>query len=168
MSARARFAVGLRPFLPEDAPLLAEIFRASIDGLTAEDYSPAQRDAWAATADDAPAFAARLARQLTLIAVAQGAAVGFVCLKGDDHIDMIYVHPAMARRGVAGALCDAIEKLACARGAKRLRVDASDTAQAFFAQRGFVSTQRNTLAVGGEWLVNTSMEKPITPEKALS
>ena len=37
----------MRPLLPEDVPLLAEIFRASVDELTADDYSDAQREAWA-------------------------------------------------------------------------------------------------------------------------
>ena len=55
------FSAGLRPFLPADAPLLAEIFRASITELAADDYSEAQQAAWAAGADDEDAFAARLA-----------------------------------------------------------------------------------------------------------
>ena len=33
----------LRPFLIEDTPLLAEIFRASIEELTADDYSEGQQ-----------------------------------------------------------------------------------------------------------------------------
>jgi putative acetyltransferase len=35
--------LAMRPMLPADVPLLAEIFRTSIEGLTAEDYSEAQR-----------------------------------------------------------------------------------------------------------------------------
>ena len=34
--AEANPTFGLRPMLPEDAPLLAEIFRESIDGLTGD------------------------------------------------------------------------------------------------------------------------------------
>ena len=41
MMARAHPSFALRPFLAEDTPLLAEIFRASIEELTAEDYSEA-------------------------------------------------------------------------------------------------------------------------------
>ena len=40
------------PFCRQDAPMLAEIFRASIEELTEDDYSPAQQEAWAAAADD--------------------------------------------------------------------------------------------------------------------
>ena len=38
----------LRPFLPADTPLLADIFRASIEELTGEDYSHQQQEAWMA------------------------------------------------------------------------------------------------------------------------
>src|SRR6185436_9218214 len=59
--AQALPKIGLRPFLPADAALLAVIFQASIEELAAEDYSDSQRAAWAAKADDVKAFAERLA-----------------------------------------------------------------------------------------------------------
>ena len=58
-------------------------------------------------------------------------------------------------------LCDALEKLAAARGAKELSVDASDTARGFFEKRGFVAKTRNTVSLAGEWLANTTMVKPL-------
>ena len=82
MSARANPKLALRPYLPADAPLLVEIFRASIEELTAEDYNGAQRGVWAAAADDEAAFGARLAQGLTLVATLGGSVVGFVALKG--------------------------------------------------------------------------------------
>ena len=39
----------------------------------------------------------------------------------------------------ASMLCDALEKLAGARGATKLMVDASDTAIDFFRKRGYVA-----------------------------
>ena len=50
--------------LPTDAPLLAEIFRASIEELTADDYSEAQQEAWAAAADDEEEFARQACRRV--------------------------------------------------------------------------------------------------------
>ena len=32
----------------------------------------------------------------------------------------------------------------------------------FFAARGYVATQRNTVVIEGEWLANTSMEKQLS------
>ena len=106
--------------------MLAEIFRASIEELAGEDYSEAQQEAWASAADDDEAFGARLARDLTLVATHAGAAIGFASLADNTRIDMLYVHPAAAGQGAAAMLCDALEKLAAARGSKELTVDASD------------------------------------------
>src|ERR1700731_5451799 len=150
---------GLRPFLAEDIPVLAAIFVAAIEELTGEDYSQAQQEAWASAADDEEAFGRPLASELTLIATLQNSPVGFASLKGADHIDMLYVHPGAAGQGVASMRCDALENLAGGRGAKALTVDASDNAVEFFAKRGYVAKQRNTVTVNGEWLANTTMQK---------
>ena len=153
--------IGLRPFLPADTSILAAIFVASIEELTEDSYSEAQREAWASRAEDEAAFGKRLGSQLTLIATMQGSPVGFVSLKGADELDMLYVHPGAARQGVATTLCDALEKLAAARGAKRISVDASDSAQEFFAGRGYMGQQRNSISMGDEWLANTTMTKAL-------
>jgi len=159
--AQSKAAFGLRPMLPDDVPLLAEIFRASIQDLTADDYGPEQQAAWAAAADDEEAFGARLAGQLTLLGTFGGSPVGFASLKNNDTLDMLYVHPGVARQGLGAMLVDALEKLATARGAARLTVEASDTALDFFQSRGFRAERRNTVMLGGEWFSNTTMVKPL-------
>jgi putative acetyltransferase len=151
----------LRPFLREDIPVLAAIFSAAIEELTGEDYSEAQQQAWASAADDEEEFGRRLASELTLIATLQNSPVGFASLKGADHIDLVYVHPAAAGQGVASMLVEALEKLAGGRGARSLTVDASDNALEFFSKRGYVAKQRNTVTVNGEWLANTTMQKSL-------
>jgi putative acetyltransferase len=165
MTARAHPDLAMRPFLPTDTPLIAEIFRASVDELTADDYSDAQRDAWIASVDDEDAFGGRLGKQLTLLGTMGGSPVAFASLKGNDVIDMLYVHPAAARQGVGTMLVDALEKLAAARGANRLVAEVSDSAQDFFRCRGFVPQQRNTVTLGGEWLAHTTMEKKLAKER---
>jgi putative acetyltransferase len=151
---------GLRPFLPDDVPVLAAIFAASIEELTGDDYSEAQQEAWMAAAETEE-FGRNLAADLTLIATLEGSPVAFASLRGTDHIRMLYVHPAAAGQGIATMLVDALEKLAGGRGAKDLTVDASDTAQGFFAKRGYTATQRNTVTMNGEWLANTTMQKTL-------
>ena len=151
----------LRPFLPADTPVLAAIFVAAIQELTGDDYDETQQEAWASVADDEAGFGKKLAGELTLIASLKNAAVGFASLKGKDHIDMLFVHPNAAGQGVASALLDALEKLAGARGAKSLTVDASDNAQEFFRKRGYVAQQRNSVTINGEWLANTTMQKTL-------
>ncbi|MBR0843102.1 GNAT family N-acetyltransferase [Bradyrhizobium liaoningense] len=151
---------GLRPFLPADVPLLAAIFAASIEELTGDDYSEAQQEAWMEAAEDEE-FGKRLASDLTLIATLDGSPVGFASLRGNDHIRMLYVHPAVSRQGIATMLVDALEKLAGGRGATSLSVDASDTAQEFFAKRGYTAQQRNSVTINDEWLANTTMKKTL-------
>ncbi len=158
---------GLRPFKPADGPALAALFEASIFELTGEDYSPEQQEAWAAAAEDTDAFAARLGGLLTLVAVAGGAPVGFVAVKDNAHVEMLYVHPQAAGQGIARLLCDAAETLAASRGERRMSVDASDTALGFFQHRGYVPQRRNSVPRGDVWLANTTLHKPIGgPETA--
>ena len=159
MSARAKPQFALRPFLPEDTPLLADIFRASVEQLTEDDYTPAQQDAWAAEADDLEGLAERLGKHLALIATMEGTPIGFITLDAPTNIGLFYVHPAVAGHGAGRMLYDAIEKISAARGTPHLLVDASDTARDFFTHRGFTPEQRNTVSVGNEWLSNTTMKK---------
>jgi putative acetyltransferase len=168
MTATAHPKLALRPFLPADAPLMREIFRDSIEELTADDYTEAQQEAWASVADDAAAFGKKLANQLTLVATLEGSPVGFASLDGKDKIDMLYVHPAATGQGVGAMLADALEKLAGARGVAKLVVDASDSARGFFEKRGYTAQQRNTVSVGGEWLANTTLHKQLAAKREAS
>jgi putative acetyltransferase len=168
MMARAHPRLALRPYLAADAPLLREIFRDSIAELTSDDYTEAQQEAWASAADDEAAFGQKLASQLTLVSTLGGSPVGFASLAGKDKIDMLYVHPAAAGQGVAAMLIDALEKLASARGAAKLSVDASDSARGFFEKRGYVAQQRNTVSLAGEWLANTTLKKQLAAKREAS
>ena len=165
MMARATPQFALRPYLPQDAAVLADIFRSSVEELTQDDYNPAQQEAWASFAADLEEFGARLARHLTLIATVEGAPVGFISLDEPTEIGLFYVHPAVAGHGVGRMLYDAVEKLSAARGVPHLNVDASDTALEFFQRRGFSAERRNSVSVGNEWLSNTTMKKKLAAKE---
>ena len=151
----------LRPYLPKDVAICAAIAEAGIAELTGDDYTEAQQEAWIAELTDEERLGERLGKQLTLLAALGESTVGFASLRGTDQIDMLYVHPAAIGQGVATSLCDALERLAAARGAQKLSADVSDTAQKFFERRGYVPQQRNTVMVGDEWLGNTTMTKAL-------
>jgi len=159
MNAQAHPTLAVRPMLPGEAALLAEIFRASITELTGDDYTEEQQAAWMAAAEDEAAFAKRLGDELTIVATLGGAPVGFASLEKDDKIGFFYVHPAVAGQGVGAVLADALERVAGGRGVETLKVDASDTASGFFTKRGYVAQQRNSVRCGDEWLANTTMHK---------
>jgi putative acetyltransferase len=166
MNASAFPKPTLRPYLASDLPLLSEIRFAAIEELTVDDYDEAQRRAWASAADDDEAFAQTLEKGLTLIALIGGGPVGFISLQEGGLIDQLYVHPAVARTGVASALVDAIEKLAAARGTAMLVTNASDTAKPLFDARGYQAVNRNTIEIDGVWLGNTRMTKTFPPKPA--
>src|SRR5260370_3324662 len=108
MTARVQPKLALRPFLPADAPLLAEIFRASVAEMTGDDYSASQQEAWASTADDEAAFAARVANNLTLLGTIDGSPVGFASLAGGERIGLPHRHPAAAGQGSGTMLTAAV------------------------------------------------------------
>lgn len=152
----------LRPFLPADTMGLRDLFAQSIEELTQDDYDEGQRLAWIEQAEDAEAFAKRLGAATTLIVSVGGEVMGFASLSKDNKVlDMLYVHPHHSRQGVGSALFDAMEKIAAARGAEALSVDASEMAVLFFEARGYAPTQRNSIPVGEEWLTNTTMTKQL-------
>ncbi len=154
-------SIALRPYLEADAPLLVELFRASVEELASEDYDANQIDAWLTAVEDEAAFAKKLSGMLTLIALFEGEIAGFAALAGKETIDMLYVLPEAARQGVATTLVTALEKLAAARGAAKLTVDASDTAEPFFKARGYVPERRNTIMLADTYIGNTTMAKKL-------
>ena len=158
--------IALRPYLAADAAILAAIYAAAIDELTAEDYTDEQRYAWIALAEDEQTFGQKLAASLTLVAIVEGEPVGFISLRDNLSIEHLYVSPNIIREGVATALCDALEKIATARGAQKLTVDSSDTAEPFFKQRGYVLQSRNTRIVDEQWLAYMTMIKELAPAAA--
>ncbi|MFA5948671.1 MAG: GNAT family N-acetyltransferase [Hyphomicrobium sp.] len=154
-------AYPLRPFMPADTTALRDLFAQSIEELTQEDYTDEQRLAWIAEGEDAFAFAQRLQKMVTLIVQLEGDYAGFAALKDNTHVDMLYVHPYCVGQGVGSALLDALERIAAARGAKEMTVEASDTAKVFFESRGYVATQRNSVPIADLWLTNTTMKKQL-------
>ncbi len=151
----------LRPFLPTDTPLLAEIFRESIYELAREDYDEDQLEAWIGVASDEDAFGERLESQLTLVALDAGEPAAFISIKDGTHVDLIFVLPGFAREGAGTALMDAAIKIATARGAEALTADVSDNAKAFFEHFGFVAEKRNMVMIDDEALGNTTMRKTL-------
>jgi putative acetyltransferase len=154
--------------LPADAPRLAELFRESVETLAEDFYDEDQLAAWAGRAEDESAFAAKLAGALTIVALVEQEIAGFASLAKNQTIDMLYVHPDFARRGLGSTLLDALERLAAARGTSMLDVEASDAARGFFTKRGFAAQSRNTVEINGEWLGRTRMTKALYKSESSS
>lgn len=153
----------LRPYVAADLMALRELFAQSIEELTQDDYDEDQRIAWASAAEDAQAFGKRLAGMLTLVVQIEGEYAGFAALKDNSHIDMLFVHPYFVGQGIGTTLADALERIAAARGTKAITVDASETAEPFFEERGYVAFRRNSIPLDDQWLANTTMRKELAP-----
>ena len=153
----------LRHYRPEDAPVLAEIFRRSVTELGIRHYTPEQVAAWAANAPDADDMVRRGADgRTTLVAVDDaGRPVAFGDLESDGHIDLLFALPEAAGTGVAGALLDAIETIARTDGLMRLYVEASEAAKGLFLRRGFTLVRRNDVPKNGVSMHNYDLEKPL-------
>lgn len=162
-------AISFRPYLPKDAEAVAGLFVASIEELTEEHYDAEQRAAWASVADDVAAFGEKLAGLVTILAETRGELLGFASLRDDSKrpenriIEMLYVAPDHAGKGIGKALLEVMELLALKRGAETLTADASEAAREFFEKFGYEMQARNTVLRGDEWLVNTTMKKKLPP-----
>ena len=153
----------LRPYLPADALSLRELFAASVEELTQDDYDEDQRAAWVSVAEDGEAFATALGQMLTLVVELEGEPVGFASLKENTQVAHLYVHPWHAGQGIGTTLTDALEKIAKARGATAVSVDSTDTAQEFFESRGYVPMQRSVLTLDDELVSMITLKKTLKP-----
>lgn len=99
----------IRPYRSADCPALAELFYETVHTVCAGDYPPEQLDAWAPGEVDLAAWDASFLAHRTLVAVEGETIVGFADMDGSGYLDRLYVHRDFQRRGVATALCDALE-----------------------------------------------------------
>ncbi|HXR94072.1 MAG TPA: GNAT family N-acetyltransferase [Steroidobacteraceae bacterium] len=145
-----------------DIPAVIEIFRASVRITARRDYTHEQVMAWAPDHIDPAAWAKRYDTRQGWVAEAAGSQLaGFIELEGASHLDMLYVHPAQQRRGVASALLQQLESAARELGAQRLHTEASLTARSFFERRGFLLLAEQTVALRGQSFVNFRMAKSL-------
>ena len=107
MSLSAPPGISLRPYLPRDLPRLGAITRAAIEDLAAEDYDHEQRAAWASSFEDEGRFGAKLESYVTLVADAGDVVAAYIALKDNETVELLYVAPEFARRGIATFLCQA-------------------------------------------------------------
>ena len=146
----------LRPYESGDCPALARLFYDTVHTVNAKDYGPEQLDAWADGQADLSAWDASFLAHHTLVAEEGGVILGFADMDGNGYLDRLYVHRDHQGRGVASALCGALEA-ACP--AAVFTTHASLTARPFFEGRGYRVLRRQTVIRRGVALDNFVMEK---------
>lgn len=151
--------VALRPFRPEDAPVLLELFRDTIRRINCRDHSPAQVVAWSSDDIDTVAWFGRFTGRFVLVAEEFGRPLGFAELEPDGHIDRVYVSADHQRLGVGRLLLAALLAEARRVGLVRLFTEASITARPFFEAEGFAVLAPQVVTCRGVEFVNYRMEQ---------
>ena len=116
----------------------------------------AQLNAWATGKVDLTEWDASFLRHKTVVAVEGAAIVGFGDMDCSGYLDRLYVHKDCQRRGIASAICDALEMSAPGR---RITTHASIAAKPFFLHRGYHVVKEQEVMRHGVVLTNFVMEK---------
>lgn len=150
----------VRPYAAADLDDLITLFRDSVRQVARRDYTLEQVLAWAPDQIDRETWALRFAASSAWLAAHGDRTAGFVTLEPDGHIDMLYVHAALQRQGIASKLLERVEISARSRGLARLFTEASITARPFFERRGFRVIQEQSVVRHGQKLANFRMDRP--------
>lgn len=153
----------LRDYDESDGPLTLEVFRRAIRQTAARDYTPEQVAAWASDEIDPDGWAARRRSARTRVAEVDGRVAGFTDVDERGYVDMLFVDPAFARRGVATALLRWAASTARELGAVELSTHASLTARPFFEAQGFTVVAEQHPVLRGVALTNVVMRRALEP-----
>ncbi|MBD5785847.1 GNAT family N-acetyltransferase [Cellulosimicrobium terreum] len=154
----------LRDYQPADAGATLDVFVRAIRVTASGDYTPEQIAAWAPDVVDLESWAARRAALRTCVACAEDRVVGFTDVDAAGYVDMMFVDPDAARRGVASALLAWAVRTATDDGAVELTTHASRTARPFFERHGFVVVREQHPVLRGVEMVNFAMRRPLVDD----
>lgn len=154
--------VRIRVYESTDAGETLRIFQEAIMVTASADYTADQIAAWAQPGErDVRGWDQSMLARGSYVALIGEQVTGFSDVSVDGFIDMMFVSPRFARRGVASELMAFLEVRARGSSARRLSANVSITARPFFEARGFhVVTEQHPLA-GGVVMTNFHMVKEL-------
>lgn len=151
-----------RHIRPEDYADVGRIFFCAVHEGTNHVYSLAQRTAWGGLTIDLPRWKERLTTLAGFVAEVDGEPVGFITVDLTGYIDLAFVLPSAARKGVGSALLARAEHLAFIQGATDLTAAASLAARPFFEKHGWGVLKEEQVERGGVILKRYQMQKHLT------
>jgi putative acetyltransferase len=152
----------VRSFRDEDTQATAQIFFDAVHIGSKEYYNLAQRNAWAAKAPDVNEWRKRLRGQNAFVAEVNSKPAGFMTIAANGNIDLAFVAPAFAGKGVAKALYDVVETEALQLGVTQLHTEASFQARKFLERQGWQLIMEQFVFRDGVSLTNFVMEKKLS------
>lgn len=181
--------IHIRKAITADVPRLREVIEASVRGLQAEDYSPAQiegalKSVYGVDSQlivDGTYLVAEVESQKVREIVACGGWSKRKTLYGGDQyaaredslldpaqdaakIRAFFVHPKWARRGIGGLILEACENAARVAGFTRLEMGATLSGVAFYQTKGYAALENLEAPLGnGEVLPIVRMAKTLEP-----
>ena len=155
-----------RPYKPTDLPSVIDVYTTSIRSLAAPFYSPEQIAAWAPATPDVERWQQRLASVKTFVADRDGVLAGFASYRPDGYLDLLFTHPAFARRGIATRLYFRVESALRSEGCLRVFTHASLAARPFFDRQGFHVDAEENVECRGAYLHRFAMHKELSVERS--
>ena len=175
-----------------DVPRLRELIEASVRGLQADDYSPAQIEGALQAVygvdsqliADGTYFVVAVSETQSAETIACGGWSKRKTLYGGDQfaaredsmldpahdaakIRAFFVHPKWARRGIGGMILDACENAAREAGFTRLEMGATLSGVAFYRAKGYEAIENQEVPLGdGQSLPIVRMAKRISPRQS--
>lgn len=157
--------------MPGDAEAAYELAVAAIRSSTVEQYTAAEREAWAGRLS-AVQHAEVIATQHALVASSDFVLAGFASVALEPvgglvagEVDRLFVAPAYGGRGVAGRLLTAVEAAATGAGLDALVTHASWRSAPVFARHGYVEEEVEHVAIGDQVLTRARMRKALGPAR---
>lgn len=146
----------IRRYQPSDLQQISQLFYDTVHTVNARDYSPEQLDAWASGQLDLAVWNSSFLAHYTLVALIDDQVAGFGDMTDAGYLDRLFVHKDYQGRGIATALCDALEY---AVDTASFTTHASITAKPFFEGRGYQVVKEQQVIRRGVRLTNYVMEK---------
>ena len=156
--------VNIRAYQSADADTTLRIFQEAIMVTAAGDYTRDQLNAWARLDQlVVTQWDRSMLPRNSVVATLGDQVVGFSDVSKNGYIDMLYVSPDFARKGVARALMAFLEDQARIYSAQQLVANVSTTARPFFEVVGFHVEAEQHPVVDGVVMTNFRMTKPLGP-----
>jgi GNAT superfamily N-acetyltransferase len=189
-ATKTKIQIQIRKAIAADVPRLREVIEASVRGLQAGDYSPAQIEGALQSVYgvdtqlivDGTYLAAEVldsqgkpeivgcggwSKRKTLYGGDQYAGREDSLLDPTQYaakIRAFFVHPKWARRGIGSLILEACENAALEAGFMRLEMGATLSGVAFYQAKGYAAVENQEVPLGnGEVLPIVKMEKRVVP-----